>query len=334
MLFGCQESHKYPYAINDFRASLQSNLIDIVNQGIVGFDKSTRYVQTHCTNEQLKKLSLSEHPILRAVALRALTERKDVDNFELVMSHLDDTAIIAMDAGEWGVWFRTVSDDLIGSSTWRSEEEKNKTIKKVITQHNYLQSAYTIVSKIKLTEEYYPYIKKMIDKERPFDELEYALYALASYKRKEDVSLIKQKLMKHDWKLGWTSFRLMKEFPEETYLEVLQSYSDKIDYGFCEHGMVDKASGYFTSLAVYKNEKSADLLMKSLDEIRGVKCDIDTSYLKAKLIHAVWNNKCPAYKKLLELTREQNLEYQKVYEFVDSGTKSIEVPDVKQEIRW
>src|SRR5688500_18818434 len=162
LLSGCHRSQKYPYAINDFKTSLQPTLIDIVNQGIVGSDKSARYVKTHCSNEQLKKLSLSEHPILRAVALSALIDRKDFDNFQLVMYDLDDTTIIDIDAGEWCVLFRTVSDDLIESSTWHSAEEKNKTIQNVITQHYYLRSAYTIVSNIKLTEEYYPYIKEMI----------------------------------------------------------------------------------------------------------------------------------------------------------------------------
>jgi len=138
LYISCQNDDK-PYAIKDFSNSLKPYLTKIISKGIVTFDSSTTYLENHATDKELVKLSMSEHPILRAIALRIILERPAFDHFEVIMNHLDDTAIIMTDADEWGIWDRTVSDYVIENARWKSNAEKNKTIEQLITKNKYLR---------------------------------------------------------------------------------------------------------------------------------------------------------------------------------------------------
>ncbi len=196
----CKNEHRNIYAIKDFRKSLQPFLIKIVSKGIVRYYDSSQ-IKT-ITDNELMNLCESEHPVLRATALREMLERNTLDHFDIVMNHLDDTAIVATNGGEFGIWYRTVSDDLIQEAKWETPEAKNKTIDQVITKHNYLRSAYTILLQLDPQEKYYPYIKNMATRSRrlsddgyelAFDDIEYALYGLAKFQKPDDVKIIKTK---------------------------------------------------------------------------------------------------------------------------------------------
>ena len=187
----CKTDVRFKYAIRDFKISLQTSLTHIVSKGIVDNDTSVNFLRTHATNQELLNLCQSEHPLLRAVAFRLLLERPDIDHFHLLMNHLDDTSTIAKDAGEWGIKYSTVSDDIIGHSNWKDVQEKNKTIYKVIFEHSYLKSAYNILYKLEPEDKYYKYIKKMAQEDRDFNDIEYALFGLAKYKKPEDIEIIK-----------------------------------------------------------------------------------------------------------------------------------------------
>jgi len=78
------------------------------------------------TDNELKDLSQSEHPVLRSSAFREMFHRKSFNHFDVLMSHLDDTAIVDTDAGEFGIWTRTVSDDILAEASWETHEAKNK----------------------------------------------------------------------------------------------------------------------------------------------------------------------------------------------------------------
>ena len=203
-LFTCKNEQGKSYTIKDFRKSLQPFLYKIVTEGIVTYHDSSDIKSI--TSDELIRLSKSENPILRATALREMLDRRSFKSFDIVMKHLNDTAIVATDNGEFGIKFETVSDCLIGTSSWETAQERDKTIESVLTKHNYLSSAYTILTKIEAQEKYYPYIKDMATRPRRLDryeghelafyEIEYALYGLAKFQKKEDIQIIKNKLMK------------------------------------------------------------------------------------------------------------------------------------------
>src|SRR5688572_30328997 len=97
----CKNSNKYPYAIKDFRDSLQPHLANIVTRALVTYqDSALRYM---ATDEELRKLSLSEHPLLRASAFREMLRRTTFDNFDILMNHLDDTSVVMVDNGHYGI---------------------------------------------------------------------------------------------------------------------------------------------------------------------------------------------------------------------------------------
>lgn len=228
LMFSCDNNNRYPYAIRDFRKELQPNLERIVSKGVVRYYD----LDSTITDEELLQLTRSEHPVLRSTAFLTMQYRKDLDHFDLVMNHLDDTSIVPADAGEWGIWFNSVSDNVLDHAKWKTEESLNKTIEAVMTKHNYLASAYNKLLYLPPREKFYPYIRDMATRSgRPFDKYRYefddvekALYGLALFEKKEDIPIIKNRMKEYVWRLSDVSFRIMREFPDTAWFELLQNF--------------------------------------------------------------------------------------------------------------
>jgi hypothetical protein len=306
LVCSCKENSKYGYAIKDFNQSFQPYLTNIVSKGVVMAHDSA--LQQLATNEELINLAQSEHPVLRASAFTEMLRRNSFNHFEIIMNHLDDTAIVATDEGEWGILHKTVSDELIEVATWKDSSDRNKTIEQVITKHNYLRSAYTILSKIKPQEKYYSFIKEMAIRERKsitgYDkpwtgDLELALYALASFKKVEDIKTIKNLLLGNAWNMHAHSFKVLKEFPDTAYLDVFEKYYKDFFYSnvYVDRS-VENAIDFIEALTTYKNERSVKILGAILAKNPIVDFSADTAWLKNRLVDAIWNNPCKAYVKL------------------------------------
>ena len=197
----CKNEHGNTHSIKDFRKSLQPFLITVASEGIVTSHDSSEIKSI--TDDELIRLGKSENQVLRATALMEVLRRSSFNHFDIVMNHLDDTAIVATDNGEFGIRFERVSDYLIGNTYWETAQARDKTIELVLTKHNYLSSAYNILTKVEAQEKYYPFIKNMATRPRRIDrsgdyelnfyEIEYALYGLAKFQKKEDVQIIKSR---------------------------------------------------------------------------------------------------------------------------------------------
>ncbi len=345
LFVSCKTDNKYTYAIKDFRKSLQSPIINIVSKGIVGFSYSEGLLHTIVTDEELTQLSKSEHQVLRACAFRAMLYRTSFNHFDIVMNHLDDTAIVGVDHGEFGILYMTVSDYILEEAQWKNTGDKNRTIDNVLTNHNYLKSAYTILSQIEPQEKYYPYIKDMATRKRiydeeygeqGFDDIEYAIYGLAKFKKKQDVKIIKELLLANDWRMTDISFTLMREFPDTAYLDVYEKYYPERYYGsICRERSIDKAPGFINSIAVYKNVRSAKILDSILNKKPFINCPADTSYLKKELFNAIWNNPCEAYSKLRKQVKIKVQEYEKdKTEALPVDPVEIPIDTSNARIRW
>lgn len=316
-LFSCKNEQGKSYAIKDFRKSLQPFLFKIVSEGIVTYHDSSDIKSI--TDDELIRLGKSENAILRATALGEMLDRSSFNPFNIVMKHLDDTAIVATDNGEFGIKFETVSDYLIGRAEWETTQARDKTIESVLTKHNYLSSAYNILTKTEVQEKYYPYIKDMATRPRRLDrydgyelafyEIEYALYGLAKFQKKEDVQIIRNKLMKNVWELSDVSFRLMKEFPDTAYLDVLQTYHRRQFYKFSgirPHGFTgynaDRAApeDFIEALVVQQNDRSAKLLDTILTYLPKYACMPDKENIINIVKEQIWQHPCPAYVRLRE----------------------------------
>ncbi|HVT86221.1 MAG TPA: hypothetical protein VHD35_13540 [Chitinophagaceae bacterium] len=347
----CKNEQRNSYAIKDFRKSLQPFLFKIVTTGIVTYYDSS--LIKSITDDELIRLSKSENPILRATALGEMLDRSSFNQFDVVMNHLDDTAIVATDNGEFGIRFETVSDYLIGRTSWETLLAKNKTIDEVLTKHNYLRSAYTILLQIKPQEKYYLYIKDMATRPRRLDrydgdeldfgDIEYALYGLAKFKKKEDVQIINNKLMEHVWELSDISFRLMKEFPDTEYMDVLQTYHRRQFYEFSgnrPHGFTgynaDKAApeDFIDALVVQQNDRSAKLLDTMLTYLPMYKCMPDKENIINEVITAIWEHPCPAYARLREKIRPKAEEIFKGRLYIKVNPIDIQGDTTKRTYNW
>ena len=322
---GCNTDTRTSYAIRDFSKTLQPYLVRVVSEGVVGYDTATRFILKHATDEDLKQLSQSEHPVLRALAFREMLDRPTFDHYDLIMTHLDDTAIVSIDDGEWGVRYRRVSDEVLQHGRWKDKSARKRTIDEVVLKHNYLNSAYGKLAGLERKEVYYPSIKEMSQNERSFCDYFYnneqAQYALAAYQKKEDIPAIKQFLLSNKWRLSRISFGLMQNYPNETYLEIHEKYYLRHFYrNLCTDQKVDDAISFIKSVAVYKNDRSEKILRSILNRNPFMPCPVDTGYLKLELIYAIWNNPCIAYSKI----RSQ----------VESSIKEHEEDNRKNEIKY
>ena len=295
-LSACKPGPAHSYAIRDFSDSLQPYLARIVSNGKVGYDSAEAFVAKHTTNDELQQLAASEHPLLRAVALQEMLNRKDIDYIKALTEHLGDTAMVLEEGGEFPDDFIAVSDLMILHSTFKSREDKNNIIEKVLTGHNYLRAAYLIADRIPPQEKYYPYIRQMAEREGSFLRQEHALYALAQFKKPADTGLIKEKLLQHTWRMSSPSFMLMKEYPNDAYLDVLEKYYHSMYRNiWWVEGGVENVNAFFEALGVYKQPRSAVMLDHILNRKPFLSVPADTVRLKYTLAHAIWDNPCPAY---------------------------------------
>ena len=318
----------------------------------MSYDSSLRYI---ATNEELMQLSYSEHPVLRASALREILYRKSFNHFDILMHHLDDTALVETDAGEFGIWARTVSDDILQEGTWNSKEEKDKTIEQVLTKHNYLRSAYLILLELEPQGKYYSIIRDMATRPRrlsedgyelDFGDIEHALYGLAKFRQRQDVKIIKEHLLKKSWQLSHISFRLMKEFPDTSYLEVFTSYHRRQFYRSTGHSR-NGFSGYYydradpedfiSALVMQQNDGSARLLDTLLTLLPLQKCFPNKKYVIDHTIMEIWEHPCLAYTNLRQKIklRAEEISKQVLKIPVDAENDPIDKIDTtKKTIRW
>lgn len=228
VLFSCKQTPgRYKYAIKDFRSSLQTELTELVNHGIVYANNN---LSKHASVDELMKLSNAESPVLRGIACRTLLENDSINLTDFIYNHLDDTATIIINLGEFGLQFTTVTDDLLTESKWETEEEKEKCVDKVIKEHSRLATAYKKVMYAPLKPEYYPIIRKMVTANKTGDLIEQALYALARYQKKEDIPFIREYIENYTADWGYYTFSLIGDFPDTSYWNIIKRFSGSTFY--------------------------------------------------------------------------------------------------------
>jgi hypothetical protein len=306
------------------------------------------------TDKELARLVRSEHPLLRASAFREMLDRKSFDHFAILMDHLDDTAIVPTDAGEFGIWYRTVSDDILQEAGWKTKEAKDKTVEQVITKHNYLRSAYVVLLEIEPQEKYYPFIKDMATWPRHldmdgyelgFNDIEYALYGLGKFKKKEDIKFIKRQLLENVWRLSEISFRLMKEYSDTAYMDILQVYHRRYFYRF--DGYRDMIGGFtgtdyynaepqdfIQALAAQQNDRSARLLDTILNRFPLMTCVHDKQGMMNDLVTEIWKHPCAAYERLREKIKVRAEEILKGNITIQIDRNDEPIDTTKESIRW
>ncbi|KIC95965.1 hypothetical protein [Flavihumibacter solisilvae] len=351
IICSCTNNNTYRYAIKDSPKKLQPHLTKMVEKGIVMHSDSA--LKSLTTDKELERLGKSEHPIIRASAFREMLKRKSINHFEIIMGHLDDTALVFTDAGEFGIWDRTVTDDILQEAVWKTQELKDKTVEQVLTKHNYLTSAYTILKTLQPQEKYYPFIKDMATRPRRLDpdeefelgfsDIEYALYGLAMFQKKEDVVFIKNKLLRYVGRLSDISFQLMTEFPDTAYMDVLQAYHRRRFYKFSgnrPHGfsgvVADRAApeDFIQALVVQESDRSSKLLDTMLNRLASQTCMPDQKNIIDRVVIEIWENPCPAYEGLRKKIQSKAEEILKWQIIIPIDTIPMPVDTTESTIRW
>jgi len=266
IFFSCKANNKYPYAIKDFRKVLQPALTRLVSSGVVNYEDDHDFLKKNATREELEKMVNSEHPILRAEAFNIITSKDTADNFALVMKHLDDTAKVLVDRGEFGYYTYMVTDYLLENSIWKTQEEHDITLDSVIMRHNYLSSAYNRLLGIPKTEKYYPFVKQMALRQTSADNLQAAAIKLGEYGRREDIPVIKNIFEDHILHLNEESFFFISRHPDTAYFNILKTYSRRpLSWSIKKFSNADNEYAFLQALAAFKNKESAAILKRMLD---------------------------------------------------------------------
>lgn len=303
LALSCVRRETDPATIRDFRCTLQPGLIAAVTEGHVGREGAD-FISRNATDYELIQLSRCEHPILRAHALAEMTHRPSFDHMKVMLEHLDDTANIFVDNGEWGLEIRTVSDNMIENGQWKTTMDRQKLIDEILRHHNTLRSAYTCLRHVDAPEKYYGSFKEMVTRDRNYAEIEEALYALAKCRKPEDIPLIRDILNRSTAMMTSQSFDLMRDFPDTAYIEVLQIYSRRMNRLICNNSRrVDVAIDFIKTLGAYRSDSSARLLEELFMRTPLAHCNVDTTSLRYALVDAIHNNPCPSYTRLQRLIR-------------------------------
>jgi hypothetical protein len=229
---------KYPYSPNDFRAELRPELEKIVINGgtcatYFDEDDNTRrdkfisLVDSGTSENELQKLTACEHPVLRAYAFKILCRRKSPLVSNILLNHLDDTAIISYCRGEFGEDYTTVSDYFLDQSEGKTTLLKADVIKTVITKHPYLLTAASVFTYPKDSmKQYYQELKDIILKDYPLHyRYGYQLIAkLSEYKKDIDTGFIKKSLEERWRDNEQLKFQVIENNPVSSYFFAVEKF--------------------------------------------------------------------------------------------------------------
>ena len=345
LFWGCNKPTGNSYAIKDFSKTLQPYLVKIVSKGVVAYSDATHYIKTYATDEELLHLSHAENPVLRSIAFKIMLEKPSFNHYEILMHNLDDTAIVAVDWGEWGLNYLTVSDNMLEDGSWKDTASRKRTVEEIVLKHNFLRSAYLKAGRLPVDEKYYLSIKAMaffkIDEDVPlrwlrFADIEDALYTLARYKKREDTYRIKYVLEDNVWRLGETSFALISQYPDTSYLSILEEYFKHHFYSrMCrDRNLSGNAISFINAVAAFKNERSAKILKSIFSKPSPMPCNVNLSELKTELLHAVYRNKCDFYGELNTNADQQEQREQGGVLYITPDTLIVRRDTFPEPIRW
>jgi hypothetical protein len=334
---------KYPYSLSDFKPELRIHLEKIVENGGMcdsKYDPDQNYTAPEyyiylfkkTSDTDLQKLINCEHPILRAYAFNILCQKKNSSINQILVNHLDDTAVISYCAGEFGPRITTVSDYFLDQSKRKTTILKSVLIESVITKYPYLIHAATFfLREIDTDEKYYPALKKIIQNKYPwhYNLEEELINELSSYKKNEDTSKIANALKNKWFKKEEYKFQLIENNPVGAYFFAIEKYYNQLlkfdeqkllQHEFIRDNDFEIIFGQFIDAAAsFRSKKSAAVLSAILNKkLYPVspgdnKEDSRNFHFHYILLNAISKYKCEHYENLLAAIEPKAEVYRKKY---------------------
>jgi hypothetical protein len=265
-----------------------------------------RYSQQYLRCEKLMEIASKEellelinHPngVVRCYAFRALSYNKSVDLFPILLNHIKDTELVNTRSfsthskkmvGDFFIDVVTHKHNYFDLEVTKLDTVQIATLDSILIYSNSVFFAKSdAILRAKQTELLYPIMKKMFIK----DNNQYALVALAKYKKQEDIQLI-LKSKRGDEGYSY-KYKAIQEFPHDDFFPLLEENLNKIleetpllekklkktlgktDYNVIdfeiflekEHYGIDLEELY-KAIAAYKNKKAVDLLNISSIQVK------------------------------------------------------------------
>lgn len=308
----CVRFEKYPYKTSDFRPELRKHLQSIIAEKTLLYSEtSTSYfLRDSCSKDELLKLMLFKEPLVRLKAYRAIVFRSDIDQFPILLNHLDDTSKVMWGTSDHTSDSVTVADIMIGTSrTFLTKPQKNKLIDVVLTKHFYLGNAQWIIADIEPQERYYSTIKKLAQKKLNscFDP-NYTL-GLAKFKKQTDIPLIKKNISVFDQNIScfYNNFNVIEAFPDTAFFPILTNYFEQI---IKVHKQKDsyELHYYCRAVAQYRNAKSLAILI-ALTKSETYPDSVYLEKNKEYVFRAIHKYKSPIYDNLYNTLKPQMDDY-------------------------
>jgi hypothetical protein len=347
LLSGCNNSKtKYPYSINDFRPELRKDLEKIVEYGIAypyETSEEDEKFNKKCSVDDLRKLMQCEHPLIRARAFIQLV-KKDSANIEaILLASLNDTAIIAVDDGEWGTPMMYCADFYLDQTHGKTKIKWKKIFDTLVTKYPNLHTTFNeLTITDTLPEKYYDAVKSMAVNHGGAFYMSHGnktktdiLFALSKYKRKDDINFIKDHLRYSDLYF-WL---LLQNNPDTAYFSILKKYLEPLQrakkrggeylqtafWGIQSKG--ENFEDFLITLAKFKNKESAEMFSVILKErifpVSAVRRLLDNEF-ECILYDALKTAYCDEYESLIKSLKPFADMHRKKYNYpIDQSSLSV-----------
>lgn len=328
---GCSKTDKYSYQISDFKPNLRGHIQRIIDKGHLPYTTDSltmSFLEDSCTKDELISLLNFESPLVRVVAFRAIVNRNEPDYFPILLSHLDDTVKV-----EWWYFDDAANDFMVSDLMIRKVEsdkklsrlQKDSLIDVVLTHHQYLKTAEWMINDIEPKDKYYSNIRSMAQRKLNDCHDLSNTYALAKYKKQEDIPLIKKNFSEFSDNPFCNNnyFMAFEVFPDTAFFPYLVKYFDK----FVKKQKQDYSKDlkyYCRAVAQYRTKQSLSILIALTK--KGTYPD--SWYLKYNqeyVFKAIYKYKSPIYDSLFNALKPR------MSEFV---MKYIDKPDYDEYPTW
>jgi hypothetical protein len=322
---------KYPYSLDDFRPEYRKHLENTIELGIAGASysgeeaiKLAEEFYKNCSITDLKKILQCEHPLLRAHAFRILAE-KDSTNIEaILLSSLDDTAIISVDHGEWGIPTMYCADfylDIVRNERIKLE---HNLLDILIEKYPHLETTFIrLRTTPTLPEKYYSSVKKIAEStvknysgfgnSTPYithddEKVNDILFALSEYKKEEDIDFIKTHSRLND-RFIW---EIIRNNPDIRYFSFIKEYFERLENGkkngseylqsiiYGKEKMQMNFDEFLLTLSKFKTRESVEMVSKILnDKLYPYRGNVRPNQFECTLFDILSIEKYSEYKNLI-----------------------------------
>lgn len=252
-----------------------TNIVMGASVGIAGTrpEQWDRYeaLRANATDDELVVLTGDSNAVVRCYAFKALTEKKTIDPFTLVLRHLSDTATVHTLNGCIG-GSQKVGDYFLEMAPVKQQGIVDSLL--LYERGNNLVARDMMLSLLKPLEKYYKRVRQLAVEEND----RVAIVTLAKFRKPQDIPVI-ERYLKDSNDISGRRFDAVRYFPDPAfypYLEKALKYEIKNDNG-------NDLQELYYAIVQYKNKASRDLLKFALSKAKNMEYIHHSDYLSQAL---------------------------------------------------